>query len=122
MVISRFDGNILVFKEFIEVVRISSILDNLELISRAKKMPKKASKSPPKVPLHNEKKAAVETGASAILNENATQDDETDDFNDASKTLLPKGQMKLFQLHADLTVRPSSSAPIQCCSISDAGM
>ena len=125
MVVSRCDGNIFVFKEFVEVVKISSVLDNLELISRAKKMPKKLSKSPPRSPQHSGKLASVKGGKTAILNENEneneTPEDDSDGSVDVSKTTQVM-RINMFQLHIKMMVRPSSAVPIQCCSISDAGM
>ncbi len=122
IVISRCDGTIVVFKEFVEVLRMSSVLDNLQLISRAKKMPKKTSKSPPKIPMYLEKKAAIESDATSTLKQSETQEDEADGNLEDSKTSQIEGQIKLFQLKAEMVVRPLSAAPIQCCSISDAGM
>jgi hypothetical protein len=119
MLISRCDGTIFVFKEFIEVVSVMSVLENLELVSQAKKVPKKTSKSPPKTP---GKKSAVDGGATAILNQNAARDDEDDESNDVSKMAKVMDQIKLFQLHNELIMRPSNAAPVHCCSISDAGM
>jgi hypothetical protein len=116
MLISRCDGTILVFKEFIEVVNIKSVLEDLELVSQAKKvLTKKASKIPGK-------KSAVDGGATAILNQNTARDDEDDESNDVSKMAKVVDQIKLFQLHNELIIRPSSAAPVNCCSISDAGM
>lgn len=120
MLISRCDGTILVFTEFIEVVSIKSVLEDLELVSQAKKvLSKKTSKSPPKTP---GKKSAVDGGATAILNQNTARNDEDDESNYVSKMAKLMDQIKLFQLHNELIMRPSSAAPVNCCSISDAGM
>ena len=53
---------------------------------------------------------------------NAARDDEDDESNDVSKMAKVMDQIKLFQLHNELIMRPSNAAPVHCCSISDAGM
>ncbi len=120
MLISRSDGSIFVFKEFQEVVNIANMLDELELISQAKKVPKKASKSPPKTPINtDQKKTSVNEAVENLQKKAEDNDDEIS--NGPIKTELVE-QTKLFQLHIILNLRKSFDALIKCCSISDAGM
>lgn len=122
MLISRSDGSVFVFKEFQAVINISNMLGELELISQAKKVPKKASKSPPKTPINAEKRKTSVNGAVANLQKNVEHDDDEDAIsNSVMKTELVE-QTKLFQLHSTLKLRPTCDALIQCCSISDSGM
>ena len=44
MLISRCDGNILVFKEYVEVISVMNVLEDLEVVSKAKKLPKQRNK------------------------------------------------------------------------------
>lgn len=122
MLISRSDGSVLVFKEFQAVTNISNMLEELELISNAKKVPKKASKSPPKTPIHAERRKTTVHDAVANLQKNVEHNHDEDAIsNGLMKTELVE-QTKLFQLHSTLNFRPTCDAIIQCCSISDAGM
>jgi hypothetical protein len=122
MLISRSDGSVFVFKEFQAVINISNMLGELELISQAKKVPKKASKSPPKTPINAEKRKTSVNGAVANLQKNVEHDDHEDAISNSVKKIELVEQTKLFQLHSTLKLRPTCDALIQCCSISDAGM
>jgi hypothetical protein len=44
MLITRCDGNILVLKEYVEVISIMNVLEDLEVVSKAKKLPKQRNK------------------------------------------------------------------------------
>ena len=130
MLISRCDGNILVFKEYVEVISVMNVLEDLEVVSKAKKLPNKATKSPPKTSLSAavsspkskfvvKKEITVKEDGKGEVEHNNTDDD--DDAN-VSKEAEILEEKKMYQLHAELTLRPLGVAPIQCCSISDAGM
>jgi hypothetical protein len=118
LLISRCDGAVLVFNEFKEVVSIMNVLENLEQTSRSKKVPKKASKSIPSTPIDAGSRRKTEDDDLA----NDAHDDNHDDTMDSPKKGRIAEQMKLFQLHTELHLRPLGAAPIHCCSISDVGM
>ncbi len=126
MLISRCDGTILVFKEYVEVVNVNSQLEDLLLISKAKKLPNKASKSPPKTPLSSVSSPKAKTAVkkeNAVLEKGQVDNEDGDgDDGGGNQEVEVVEDKEMYQLHAELTLRPLGVAPIQCCSISDAGM
>ena len=128
MLISRCDGNILVFKEYVEVISVMNVLEDLEVVSKAKKLPNKATKSPPKTSLSavSSPKSKLVVKKEITVKEDGKGDvehnDDDDDDANVSKEAEILEEKKMYQLHAELTLRPLGVAPIQCCSISDAGM